>query len=537
MNDNANDLPAKTPDQSSPIASNSRPVADSNKQPSANNPAMGAARKSASSSPLKVLLPMVMLVAVVFGVTFFAQYAPRENKDDDRGGSRKGTAKSDPLRFASGDRRWEPDLVTDPIKSNLPNWIFPGFYEVGARNHASFWLENRNPTPISFKLAGASFTNGSNFRGGKLAAIPPDVTDQLIMTSIISGFPQGLVSALPLNVAGISPKLAPDRLNWQEFEYSERSVVEYKVPAAPAANQFFSYQWGILDLQFEVSTPGPKGLRVSYAVKKEGDDAVEGANLLIVLEAVDPFEVATRQISIGEWKDSSDPGTFDFYVFSSTRGPKKAGLANREDLVPPTAEVKMPGGGGQPGPFITVSKPERVPDSELNKVFEEVNASLKKPTRIEAAYRYTVTVRPIVGDERADIGPFERDVVLDIPGLSARKSIRFKGMVRGSAWLDNDRTDIDLPSYRDANGIEQTIRIITENRNAEMELLRSECGPKFLDLQLNKLPAAADRGYYELKVRVPKNSQTGSWNGSIVLQLKGAARQRIVIPIRGSGKS
>ncbi|HEV3386957.1 MAG TPA: hypothetical protein VG097_19220, partial [Gemmata sp.] len=472
------------------------------------------------------------------GVTFFAQYTPPKNRDDEKGNSGKGVAKTDPLRFASGARKWEPVLDKDPITNNFQNWIFPGFFEVGTQNHASFWFENRNTAPVSIKLARASFTAGCNFKRGKLAAIPPDVTDQLILTSILSGFPQGLASALPLHVAGFSPNLAPERLDWQDFEYGEKTPVEYKLPPASSSGRLFSHQWGILDIQFEVATPGPKVLGVSYAVKVEGNDAIEGANLVIQLEGVDPFEVATKLISVGDLKDSSDPRTYDFYVFSSTRGPNSPGPANRGDLVPPAIEVAMPGGIGKPGPFLTVSPPVRIPEPELGKVFEEVDQSLKKKMRIESAYRYTVTVRAMVGQERADIGPFEREINLDNPSLKTRKSILVRGMVKGAAWLDNDRTDIDLLTYRDSEGIiERKIRIITEDRNAVLELLRTECSPKFLDLQLEKLTSAADRGYHELRVKIPKNSQTGSWSGSILLELKGPRHQRMVIPIRGAGKS
>jgi hypothetical protein len=540
MNDDPTNSRANTPDPPSPAA-NSGPISDSSKKPSAENPATRAVQKpalgSSSGSPLKVLLPIFLLVAVVFGVTLIAQYAPKTIEDDTKGSSKRGDGKADPLRFGSGARKWDPVLNPDPKFSNLSDWSFPGFYEVGTKNSASFWIENRNPAPVIMKLARARFTNGSSIYRGKLAVIPPDVADRLIMSSIISGFPQGLVSALPLSVVGSSSSLAPERLDWQDFEYSEKSLVEYKVPAAPSANQLFPYQWGILNLQFDVTTSGPKGLEIAYAVKVEGEDSFELANLAIVLEAIDPFEVATKLIGIGEWKDSSDPRTFDFYVFSSTRGPNILGPTNRGDLVPPTVEVKMPGGSGPPGPFVTVGPPERVPESELGRVSEEVNQSLKKTLRIESAYRYTITVKPMVGEDRADIGLLEREIILSIPGMTERKSIRVKGMVKGTAWLDNDRTDIDLPIYRDSEGIEQTIRILTEDRNAAMELLRAECGPKFLDLQLKKLPSSIDRGYYELKVRIPKNSQTGSWSGSIILELKGPRHQRMVIPIRGAGKS
>ncbi|HEV3440080.1 MAG TPA: hypothetical protein VG122_22120 [Gemmata sp.] len=140
-----------------------------------------------------------------------------------------------------------------------------------------------------------------------------------------------------------------------------------------------------------------------------------------------------------------------------------------------------------------------------------------------------------MGEERADIGLLERDIYLAIPDMKEPKQIRIKGMVRGAVWLDNDRTNIDLPSYRYSQGISQTIKLITEQRDADVVLIADECSPSFAKYELKKLPPAPDRGYYELTVTIPKESKTGTWNGAIVLELKGARPQRIRIPIKGAG--
>src|SRR5579872_4187685 len=151
----------------------------------------------AKSSPLKVLIPIVMLMAVIFGVTFFAQYTPNKPDDDSNSDRGKRTAKITPLTFGNSIRRWDPVLKVDP--SNFQDWIFPGFYEMGTTHRAAFWLENKNSAPVNMKLA------GTNCVGVRVAAFPPDATDQLLLYAAISGIPQGLVSALPMGIAGPAP--------------------------------------------------------------------------------------------------------------------------------------------------------------------------------------------------------------------------------------------------------------------------------------------------------------------------------------------
>jgi hypothetical protein len=156
-----------------------------------------------------------------------------------------------------------------------------------------------------------------------------------------------------------------------------------------------------------------------------------------------------------------------------------------------------------------------------------------KPIWIETAYRYTITVTPKVGEERVDLGPLEREIVLTMPEMNLTRKLYLKGMVKGSVWLENDRTNIDLLSYRANDGIVQTVRLNTEQRDAELVLVPNECEPKFLQPKLTKLPPASDRGFYDLAVIVPKNCPAGIWNGVIVLEQKGSRPLRMRIPVRG----
>ncbi|HEV3440486.1 MAG TPA: hypothetical protein VG122_24235, partial [Gemmata sp.] len=315
MNDDANKQQANAPapppvDPVAPNLPQDSSDASTNTNGSYRKPVSTTPTNSSGGSPLKVVIPIALLVAVVFGVTFISQYSPKSADDETEVGLRgsSGAGKGEPpLRFNSSIRQWSSDSLQD--------LIFPGFYEGGETlNSAAFWFENRNPAPVTMQLTSVSCTKCS---GGRLAAIPPDVTDQLVMTAVLSGFPQGLVSALPLAVAGSSSNLAPSRLNWQEFTHAVNPHPEYKVPAAPGSGHLFPYQWGIFELQFLVAGPGPaKPLTADYSLQVDGTKMIGSAKLVINFEGVDPFNVSTNFINVGEWTESSEPRTYSFFVYS-----------------------------------------------------------------------------------------------------------------------------------------------------------------------------------------------------------------------------
>ena len=121
---------------------------------------------SSAKTMFKVAVPLVLLLAVVFGVTFFGINKPPEIKDDD---SKK---KAEPsggkgLVFYSATRRWDPSPDASPADQ-----VFPGFFEPGEQTHAThFWFENRNPAPVTLQLVQVSCSACS---GARVAPVPPD---------------------------------------------------------------------------------------------------------------------------------------------------------------------------------------------------------------------------------------------------------------------------------------------------------------------------------------------------------------------------
>lgn len=470
---------------------------------------------------LRAALPLSVFVAVVFGLTFLAQYRVRPPDAEE------SKPQEPPLRFGSSARRWDPT-------GSLQDQIFPGFFEVqanaaGPKNAARFWFENRNPQPVTLRLRGVSCSSCS---AGRVAAIPPETTRCLLQMCVVSGLPQGLGGGLTVGMVGPAALLDPDRLTWQQYEFRETPHATFTIPAADNRDGL-SPQWGILELQFTVGALGVKTLTAEFELQVQGRPDVQIARFDITFEGVNPFEVAPPRLDVGELMERSGPQTYELLVYSSTRGPTGSGPGV---LPPPSVDVRLPpGASGEVGRFVTVGQPVRVPESELVPMSLEVSKRLKKPTRVEAAYRLPVTIDLRAGQQPIDIGPLERDIWVAVPDALPR-SVPVRGRVRGSVWLDNDLRDISL-SYQVTSGLsDRLFRLIADGANTELVPVPAECRPEFLKIILEKEEVQpSDRTIYRLKLSVPPNARTGGWSGAVVLELKSTG-QRVRIPVRGNGR-
>lgn len=497
----------------------------------ANRPAPPAKRPP---STLRVVVPLVALVGVVFGITLFSMYTPKQEDE-----TKAGPGSEPPLRFFSSTREWIP------TGRDLQNRIFPGFYEAGGPDNlhpAAFWFENRNPKSVTMQLKGVTCLACS---GGRLAAIPPPVSRDILQMTAVSLLPQGLFSGLPTGMVGpaanLGATLAPGGV-WQKARFRDDPDATYKIPAADNADGW-SPQWGILELLFapKIGAVASDPLGAQFATQIDGTTEAGTAKFTIAYESVGPFDVVpgkidVERIDLGLVRDQTQPRKYELTVFSRTRGPGRDGPNDHGDLAPPKAVVEMPPGtAGEPGPFVTVGEPVRVPEAELFALSMGLSERLNRSVGVTAAYRVPVTVAPKAGDATVDVGPLERDVWLSVPGADARQSVRVSGMVRGKVALDNDRTDIVLGAYSSATGLGLDFRLITDDKDAVVAVVKDQCRPDFLDVKVTKEPPASDRGYHKLQVSVPPKARRGPWNGVIVLEVKGPTPQRIRIPVRGQG--
>ncbi|MBA4186529.1 MAG: hypothetical protein C0467_00780 [Planctomycetaceae bacterium] len=468
---------------------------------------------------IKIAIPIAVLMAVIFGITYFSQYTPPED-DSTRPGTT--TAKEPPLRFFTSARQWNPF-------GSPQDRTFPGFYEVqanaaGTPNAAAFWFENRNDKSVTMQLKGVSCGACS---GGRVAAIPPEVARQLLQMTALSTLPGGLFSGMPLGMAGPGANLAEDRLAWQSYTFRDNPKAEYKVPAGGNTDGW-SPQWGILELRFSVGAVGPKTLSSEFNLQVDGTPQIGTANFAISFEGAEPFDLSRSFVDVGELQETSPANQYEVIVYSATRGPNGNGPG---DLQVPKTDIQLPGGAvGEPGPFVSVSPAVRLPEADLMQIPNQI----QRAVRVEAAYRLTITVAPTVGEKRVDLGPLERDV--HISTGDTRKTVRVKGIVRGGVWLDGNLKEIDVRYKFEDGAVGQTFNVVTDRPDQELVYVSNDpTTPENVKVDLEKQPADPDRGHYKLKVTVPPRAKAGVWSGFVVLELKGPNPQRIRIPIKGNG--
>lgn len=477
-------------------------------------------------SLLRILVPLVILVVVVFGITYFSRYTPTDDDGGGKTGTDGGVSGEPPLRFFTSGRRW------DPRSESLPDRIFPGFYEPGETQHkTAFWFENRNDAEIQIVLKGVSCSACS---GSELASLPPDTTRLLLQMTAVSALPQGLVSGLPVGMAAPAAAIEDSRLTWKSytfFDLPEAAAAKFEVPAAVKGDGW-TPQWGILRLTFKVR-PDPKiPLTATFVTKVKDRPVAQEESFAIWFEPANAFEVAPPGIEIGELTASTPSRTFDFMVYSSTRG------VGRDELLPPPAtRIQVPNGGAvDAAGYVSVGTAVPLKPDELDRLAFELSSAARKPVRVETAYRLPVIVNPQAGTAPPDIGLFERDVWLALPNAKERP-IRIKGTVRGAVWL-SDGTAIDLGSFKGKTGTAINYELTTERTGIELALVENECKPDRdkVKIALEKLPDRGERGYYKVRVTVEPGQVYGAIiDGVVVLEVKGPTPQRIRIPLKGRG--
>ncbi len=512
-------------------------------------------------STLKVAVPIVALMAVIFGITLFSVYTPPKPSDvgKEKPGTSGVTNNEPPLRFFSSTRAWDPPSLApeyqhfpllapsrDPSKElpfqfSVQDRVFQGFYETGPQVRcAAFWFENRNSRSVTLQLQGV---NCGACSGGRVAAIPPAVMKAYMHRTALASLPIGAFNAFGVGLA--DPAADFERLEWTRHKFSENPHATYKVPAAADPPDKWAPQWGILELTFTVSDNPKVPLVSGFATEVDGSPDQRGEHSFQIFYAPSqPFVVSTPTIDVGEINQLTKDAEYTFLVYSATRKPDPKWEFG--DLPEPTCVVQAPT-GIEVGKFVEVAKKvERLPESALLDVERDLDRQ-KKFTKVLTAYRVTVTVRRKVGDTQLDIGQMERTIYITA-GDAKPQAVLVTAMVKGPVGLANGKTSIEIPPFKGREGFGEKHadgafagrsigELVTDAPGMELAVVEGECRPKFIKYEVVKKADRGGRGVYDLKVTVPPGRQFGAIldNPIIVIESKGLNPQRIRIPVKGSG--
>lgn len=502
------------------------------------------------SATVKLVVPLMVLAGLVFGVTFILMYTPTPEEKETKTNSPSGSTGGPPLYFFTSTRSWDPPQLNgpyrnlwllapsankepaqDPLKFNFTaqDRIFQGFYEAGdTLRRTQFWFENRNKSPVIMELKDLSCTACT---GGRVIAIPPAVTRNLLQYTAVAALPVGPFHAFGVGLTQPATELSQHTLPYAQdrlppeardvsFQHYREQPVAFKIPAAPANDDKWAPQWGILELTFKVGGDQTKTISADFAVQVEGSKQFVGNRFLIMFHAGKPCELSRTNIDLGRIPPEASERNYEVIVYSTTRGPG----SEFGDLEEPHSIVQFLNGATDPANFVQVTKVERIPEDDL----VEVESQVKQ--RVRSAYRLTITVRPRVGDERPDIGAFDRVVAITAGGVT--QQLKLSGIILGPVRLEPPANEIVLASFRGAEVFRYETKLVTERAGIELEVLPGESKPENFVYELERLPDNGNQGQYKLKITIPKG-QFGQVRGEIVLQVKGPSPQKMRIPLRG----
>lgn len=474
----------------------------------------------AMTSALKYAVPLVLLVGVVFAVTYFSRYTPDEPTVTP---DQKAAATAKPLVFFTTARRWDPRPT-----ASIPDQAFPGFFKVGTlEQKAHFWFENRNPEPVTLQLKGISCTACS---GGRVAPLPPEVTRLILQSAAGSLLPQGLTTGLGgAGMAGPAARLfaAPDALPWQAYKYAEHArdlgKVQYTVPGAANADGW-SPQWGILEVNFDVKEHPSIPLTADFRSRIGAGEQYGADRFSIVYRPASVIEIDRNEVELPELSGQFPERAGEFIAFSilDTNTP------------PPAIRIDLPAGtSGEPGEWVSAGPPVKLSPAELERFTAGLMVQTKgDPVKVGTAYRIPVVARAEVGGRPADIGRLDRTISIAVN--SEVRTLQVKSSVRGPVYLSGDRKEVAFGTFSGAKGSTAREFLTTESAATELAWVQGQTVPKALKVELKRQPDRGTYGSWELKVTVPPNEAVGELTGAVVvLETKGPTPQRIRIPVSG----
>src|SRR5262249_31698071 len=166
----------------------------------------------AMKSFTRVGLPILLVIGLVFGITFIQQYSsdPQQSTDPTRdpkgkpGGSRTDALKAlCTLAMVPKEELRDGKFGIRPELLHLKYW--DGTAEVGAPGYYAFWCENPHEQPVTARVPNTN----CQCAGADMAVIAPDAYREYVAASALGGSPlcpaPGPTAALAL--AGLARRL------------------------------------------------------------------------------------------------------------------------------------------------------------------------------------------------------------------------------------------------------------------------------------------------------------------------------------------
>jgi hypothetical protein len=463
---------------------------------------------------MKIVLPLGLLIALVFGVTYITQFTPTPRRDAD--GAGPGAAAGPPVEFATQTIEYSPG-PGDRSAVELINYYFPGFFEVGTdRNMVGFMFRSNRPDPIKVSALPPSCGACTSARG---AILPPEAVNAYLAKAAAGrlwgpGPAPDLLSAL-----GWAELYA--NLQWHTFDFARPDQM-MTVPGAAAGDR----PWGLIELAFKIASAGPPSAKHAYFELYAADGTKITPlplTLTVTIAGREPIEVYPLELDVGDLGPGAPPRTVELYVFSATR--------EADRLPPPTLAPAAV------DPFLTVGPAVPLTAGELKTLEGRVLGEYKAAIRARGGYRFAVTFRREADGRTHDIGKVDRDLYVASTGVTKTYKINLHGTVSGLVRLEGGKPTIELGTYEASYQKKATARVIADRPELELELVPGECQPAFVKYTLGPPETESGRRSWPVQMNIDRNAgRSPPWTGALVLRTKGPNPTTIRIPVSGHGK-
>jgi hypothetical protein len=477
------------------------------------------------NSVTKVGLPIVLVVGLVFGITFIRMYSTEDTPPVDTPKEATGktsSAKELPVRFGLITAAAQVD---DPPAGSRSLKYWDPIIEVGVPGHFEFWCQSRHPEPVIVRISEVN----CQCAGVEVAPVRDEDFREYAVVSALAGSPLGAASG---PTAAIAHAILDRRLNWLPLLKDHEKTDQTIAPADPAAGT----RMAIVRLGWEAKNePGPKTVSATL-VSRIGESAGTVTKLEAQTVIVPAFDlvrrdgpaawVAAPDLPVGELRENGEVRR-TVYLLSATRKTQIYSMSiDRPDPCISWTEA-MP------------ATPEEV-QSLLNTIPKE--GAARRP---KSVYKIEVTVHERVEAEvdgkkqlrQMDLGLIERRLtVAAVNGGSIPVALR--GRVIGDVSFLSGTVDgrIDLGnSFPADQDWTKDVALLAERTGLDLTLDTTATTPSYLKVKLDALAPIDGRNHWRLRVTVPKGSVYSAIpeGSAIVLNTTGPNPRRLRIPIRG----
>jgi hypothetical protein len=428
----------------------------------------------------QVILLIVVVVVLVFGVTYATLYLPAL--------SSPGLPRDPgppPLQLVF-------DETGDTTKPGDPPKVEE--MEMGPDGFRAFWFRNPGGDPVAVRLE----QRGCSCRKVEVCVLPAEWAS--------------------LATAELNSRAGDDALQWQEIDQTRAVVVP---PQARGGVRLHwrpepqaSAQRKVFRAELRTESNGVAGGRIPLVVEIAFVDPIR-VNLESELRAQPLEEHEAKNLDV----DPSRPeAKTKFLLWSSTR----------DQL---TLTLGQP---AVPEPCITWGQPERLSDAECAALAQ------RSGLNVRCAYRLTVTVRERLPDgKQLDLGAYRRAITVASDTGMDPIPLRVSGFVRGEVVVGSggskDRIDVDATV-----GVPQTREVFLISRVANLDLALAVEGedklPDYLKARLE--PAGEVEGLKSWKlsvtVQADKPIDLTRERMAVVLRTNGTPPRKLRIPVTGN---